>query len=73
MPALRAPPPPATATLREQIDRLHSLIETYVDEIVEVESRSAPGVPKIRLKHDLLVRAGFCSCAFVAQHPEKAS
>ena len=29
------------------------------------------GVPTVRLRHDLMTRAGWCHCAAVAQHPER--
>lgn len=71
-PALK-PPPAATLTLRERIDLLHADIEKYIDGLVEKEARSVPGVPAVRIRHDLFVRAGFCSCAAVAQNPEKTA
>jgi hypothetical protein len=66
------PPPPATSTLRERIDTLHADIESYIDRLVAREAAAAPGVPAVRLKHDLMTRAGWCLCASVAQNPEKA-
>ena len=67
------PPPPATPTLRSRIDALHADIETYIDSVVAAEAKACPGVPAVRIKHDLRVRAGFCHCASVAQNPEKVA
>jgi hypothetical protein len=45
----------------------------HIDAVVAAEAKAVPGVPAVRMKHDLMVRAGFCLCAAVAQNPEKAS
>jgi hypothetical protein len=67
------PPLPATPTLQSRIDALHADIEKHIDAIVAATAAACPGVPAVRIKHDLLVRAGFCQCASVSQNPEKVT
>ena len=66
-------PPPApielTPSLQARIDQLHADIEAYIDLIVAKDAGC--GVPTVRLKHDLMTRAGWCLCAAVSQHLER--
>jgi hypothetical protein len=70
------PPPPAPIepptlppSLQTRIDQLHADIETYIDSVVAKDAGC--GIPTVRLKHDLMTRAGWCHCAAVSQHPER--
>jgi hypothetical protein len=67
MPILKQPPLNA-----ERIKALHDEIETFIDALVEKEASACPGIPAVRIKHDLIVKAGGCSCRVFYQNSEKA-
>ena len=58
MPALKPPP----LNLPERIAALHQDIESYIDERVAEEAKACPGVPAVRIKHDLMGRFDGCLC-----------
>jgi hypothetical protein len=68
-PALRPPPTPLNL---DRIKTLHDEIEAYIDARVAEEAKITPGVPAVRIKHDLMVRAGGCQCRAFFQNSEKA-
>jgi hypothetical protein len=70
MPPLR--PPPAPPLNIDRIKALHADIEAYIDKRIAEESKAVPGVPAVRMKHDLMLRAGGCQCRAFYQNAEKA-
>lgn len=70
MPALRAPPMPPLSV--DRVKALHDDIEAYIDRLVAEEAKACPGVPAVRIKHDLVNRAGGCQCRVFLQK-ERAS
>lgn len=68
-PALKPPPPVLTV---DRITALHADIEAYIDARVAAEAATVPGVPAVRIKHDLMVRAGGCQCRAFFLNSEKA-
>jgi hypothetical protein len=46
----------------DRVKALHDDIEAYIDAAVEKEARACPGVPAVRIKHDLMGRFGGCFC-----------
>jgi hypothetical protein len=71
MPALRPLPTPPLNL--DRIQALHDDIEAYIDRRVAEEAKACPGVPAVRIKHDLMGRAGGCQCRAYFLNPEKAS
>jgi len=71
MPALRAPPTPQLSI--DRIKALHDEIEAYIDKRIAEEAKACPGVPAVRIKHDLMGRAGGCQCRAFFLNMEKAS
>jgi hypothetical protein len=71
MPALRPLPTPPLNI--DRIKALHEDIEAYIDRRVAEEAKACPGVPAVRIKHDLMGRAGGCVCRAYFLNPEKAS
>ncbi len=69
-PALKPPPIPQLNI--DRIKALHDDIEAYIDARVAEEAKAVPGVPAVRIKHDLMVRAGGCQCRAFYQNMEKA-
>jgi hypothetical protein len=57
----------------DRIKALHADIEAYIDRHVAEEAARCPGVPAVRIKHDLMGRAGGCVCRAYFLNPEKAS
>lgn len=69
-----APRPLSTPQLSlDRIKALHDEIEAYIDARVAEEAKACPGVPAVRIKHDLMGRAGGCVCRAFYQNTEKAS
>lgn len=66
-------PPPAPLINIERIKALHADIEAYIDARVAEEAKTVPGVPAVRIKHDLMTRAGGCQCRAFFQNSEKRS
>jgi hypothetical protein len=60
------PEPTPYQRLEARILELHKDIEAYIDTVVEREM--APGLPAVRIRHDLFVRAGFCHCVAAGQN-----
>jgi hypothetical protein len=71
MPALRPMPTPQLNL--DRVQALHADIEAYIDRRVAEEAKACPGVPAVRIKHDLMGRAGGCVCRAYFLNPEKAS
>lgn len=69
MPALRAPPMPQLNL--DRIKALHDDIEAYIDMRVAAEAKACPGVPAVRIKHDIMTRAGGCQCRAFYLNSEK--
>jgi hypothetical protein len=57
----------------DRVKALHDDIEAYIDRRVTEEAKACPGVPAVRIKHDLMGRAGGCVCRAYFLNPEKAS
>jgi len=57
----------------DRVKALHVDIETYIDHRVAEEAKACPGVPAVRIKHDLMGRAGGCVCRAYFLNPENAS
>lgn len=63
------PPPPATPSLEERIEKLHEDIEAYINAKVEAEAKECKGfVPAVRIYHDLMTKAGWCTCTAYRQN-----
>jgi hypothetical protein len=69
-PALK--PPPTLPLNIDRIKALHADIEAYIDARVAEEAAAVPGVPAVRIRHDLMLRAGGCQCRAYFQNSEKA-
>ena len=70
MPALRPLPMPQLSL--DRVKALHADIEAYIDQRVAAEAKACPGVPAVRIKHDLMGRAGGCVCRAYFLNPENA-
>jgi len=71
MPALKPPPTPPLNL--DRIKALHADIEAYIDARVAEVAKACPGVPAVRIKHDLMTRAGGCQCRVFFQNSEKTA
>lgn len=60
MPAPRPLPMPQLNL--DRVQALHDEIEAYIDHRVAEEAKACPGVPAVRIKHDLMGRFGGCLC-----------
>jgi hypothetical protein len=60
MPPVRPLPTPQLDLGR--IEALHADIEAYIDRHVAKEAAACPGVPAVRIKHDLMGRFNGCLC-----------
>ena len=65
-------PLPNTPLSIDRVKALHADIEAYIDRRVAEEAKACPGVPAVRIKHDLMGRAGGCVCRAYFLNPENA-
>jgi hypothetical protein len=62
----------APLSLAERVEQLHAEIDALVDAHVEAEAKATPGVPAVRIRHDLMTKMSWCRCE-AAKHLEKTS
>jgi hypothetical protein len=60
MPPVRPLPTPPLNI--DRVKALHDDIEAYIDRRVAEEAKACPGVPAVRIHHDLMGRFGGCLC-----------